>query len=89
MRGTDAPKKIFTYSALSFSVSLFKICQGGDESAGALLVLMGMIQNSTQPKVLANTAKYLACTRCGELNLYGMVDTQIAAVESKLFASNA
>lgn len=62
------------------------ICRAGDESAGALLVLMGTIQNSKNPKVLANTAKHFAFTRCGELNLYGMVDAQIAVVESELLA---
>jgi len=60
------------------------ICRAGDESAAALLVLMGMLENSTHPKVLANTAKHFAFTHCGESNLYGMVDTQIAVVESEL-----
>ena len=36
------------------------ICRAGDESAGALLVLMGKLQNSAHPKVLANTVKHLA-----------------------------
>ena len=61
------------------------ICQSGDESAAALLVLMATLENSMQPKVLANTAKHYAFTRCGELNLFGMVDAQIALVESELF----
>jgi hypothetical protein len=65
------------------------ICRAGDESAAALLVLMGMLENSTHPKVLANTAKHLAFTRCGESNLYGMVDAQIAAVEGELLADDA
>jgi len=60
------------------------ICSAGDESAGALFVLMGMLQNSTDPKVLANTIKHVAFTRCGELNLFGMVDAQIAALETEL-----
>ena len=63
------------------------ICQAGDESAAALLVLMGTLENSPHPKVLANTAKHFAFTRCGESNLYGMVDAQIAVVESELLAS--
>jgi len=62
------------------------ICSAGDESAGALFVLMGLLQNSTDPKVLANTIKHFAFTRCGELNLFGMVDAQIAAVESELLS---
>jgi hypothetical protein len=30
----------------------------------------------------------IAVTRCAELNLYGMVDAQIAVVEDELLASN-
>ncbi len=63
------------------------ICRAGDESAAALLVLMGTLQNSTQPKVLANTAKHLAFTRCGELNVFGMVNAQIAVLEAELVAA--
>ena len=63
------------------------ICGMGDESAAALFVLMGTLQNSTEPKALANAAKHFAFTRCGELNLYGMVDAQIAVVESELLAT--
>ena len=62
------------------------ICRAGDESAAALLVLMGTLENSTHPKVLANTAKHFAFTRCGEANLYGMVDAQIATIEGELLA---
>jgi hypothetical protein len=50
------------------------LCRGGDEPetrSAALLVLMATIENSKHPKALANTAKQLAFTRCGELNLYG------------------
>jgi hypothetical protein len=65
------------------------ICRAGDTSAAALLVLMGMLENSTQPKVLANAAKHKAFTRCGELNLFGMVDAQIAVVEGELFAESS
>jgi len=66
------------------------ISQAGDQAesrAAALLVLMSTLENSTQPKVLANYVKHFAFTRCGELNCYGMVDTQIAAIESELLAS--
>lgn len=62
------------------------ICRGDDESAGALLVLMGTLQNSTHPQVLANTVKHFAFTRCGELNVNGMVDAQIAVLESELLS---
>ena len=60
------------------------ICGAGDQPAAALLVLMETLENSPHPKVLANTAKHFAFTRCGELNLYGMVDTQIAVAEGEL-----
>ena len=66
------------------------ICQAGDQAesrAAALLVLMSTLENSTQPKVLANHVKHIAFTRCGELNCYGMVDAQISAIESELLAS--
>ena len=60
------------------------ICGAGNQSAAALLVLMGMLESSTDPKSLANTAKHFAFTRCGELNLYGMVDAQLAVIEGEL-----
>ena len=62
------------------------ICRAGDESPAALLVLMGMLENSTDPNALAHTVKHFAFTRCGELNLFGMVDAQIAQIESDLLA---
>ena len=60
------------------------ICLGGDQSAAALLVLMALLQESADPKAVANTAKHHAFTRCGELNAYGMVDAQIAMLEREL-----
>jgi hypothetical protein len=48
---------------------------------------MSTLENSTEPKVLANNVKHLAFTRCGELNCYGMVDAQIAAIETELLAN--
>jgi len=65
------------------------ICRDGDEpeaKSAALLVLMSSIEDSAYPKSLANTAKQLAFARCGELNLYGMVNAQVATVESELLA---
>lgn len=53
--------------------------------AAALLVLMAMIENSLHAKALANTAKHLALTRCAELDVFGIVDAQIAVAESELF----
>ena len=63
------------------------ICEAGgqpEERPAALLVLMSMLENSEQPGVLANHVKHIAFTRCGELNCYGIVDAQIAAIESEL-----
>ena len=67
------------------------ICRAGDEpenKAAALLVLMATVENSSHPKALANAAKHLAFTRCGELNLDGMVDAQIAVAEGELLSGN-
>ena len=60
------------------------ICGAGEQSAAALLVLMSTLENATDPKALANAAKHLAFTRCGELNAYSMVDLQIAVFKDKL-----
>ena len=63
------------------------ICQAGSQPetrSAALLVLMSTLENSSEPKVLANHVKHIAFTRCGELNCFGMVDAQIAAIESEL-----
>ena len=62
------------------------ICRPGDQSAAALFVLMGTLENSAHPKLLANTAKHFAFSRCGEANLFGMVDAQVAVVEGELLA---
>jgi hypothetical protein len=65
------------------------ICRAGDEpeiKSAALLVLMAALENAAHPKVLANTAKHLAFTRCGELNLCGMVDAQIPVIEAEVIA---
>ena len=62
------------------------ICRSGDEPAAALFVIMGTLENSTHPKLLANTAKHFAFTRCGDANLYRMVDAQLGPVEAELLA---
>ena len=64
------------------------ICRSGDEAPAALFVLMGTLQNSPQPEMLANAAKHHAFTRCGELNIFGMVDAQIGVVEGELLAGS-
>ena len=63
------------------------ICGAGNESAAALFVLMGTLQNSDEPEALANTVKHFAFTRCGELNVFGIVDSQIEMIERELLAS--
>lgn len=65
------------------------ICRAGDESAAALFVLMGTLQNSLHPKAVANTAKHFAFARCSQSNVYGMVDAQMALVEGKLLTVSA
>ena len=62
------------------------ICGAGGESAAALFVLMGLLQNCTHSEARANTLKHFAFTRCGEFNVFGMVDAQIAVVEAELMA---
>ena len=67
------------------------ICRAGDEAgtkSAALLVLMSTLENASHPKALANLAKHFAFTRCGQLNLNGMVEAQIAVLESELLADN-
>ena len=67
------------------------ICRAGDEAgtkSAALLVLMSTVENASHPKALANLAKHLAFTRCGELNLNGMVEAQIPVLESELLADS-
>jgi len=63
------------------------ICGAGYEATAALFVLMGTLENSRDPKLLANAAKHFAFTRCGESNLYGIVDAQLSLVEGELLAS--
>ena len=67
------------------------ICQAGGQfetRSAALLFLMSTLENSSEPKVLANHVKHLAFTRCGELNVFGVIDSQIALLEDRLFANN-
>jgi len=62
------------------------ICGTSKEAAAALFVLMGTLENSAHPKLLANLAKHFAFTHCAESNLFGIVDDQIAVVERELLA---
>ena len=60
------------------------ICRSGGESTAALFVLMGTLQHSRRPEALANAAKHYAFTRCGEFNVFGIVDAQITVIEEEL-----
>ena len=63
------------------------ICRAGNEpetKSAALFVLMGTLEKSRHPKLLANSAKHFAFSRCGELNVYGIVDAQTRVVEGEL-----
>lgn len=64
------------------------ICSAGEQSAAALLLLMATLENATDPKALANSAKHLAFTRCGELNAYNFVDSQIAIIADRILGDN-
>ena len=67
------------------------ICRAGDEAgtkSAALLILMSTLENASHSKALANLAKHFAFTRCGDLNLNGIVEAQIAILESELLADN-
>ncbi len=57
--------------------------------AAALLVLMSALENANDPKSLAKNAKHYAFTRCGEMNVCGMVDAQIAMLERELLPDNS
>jgi hypothetical protein len=64
------------------------ICRDGVQSSAALFVLMATLENAAHPKAIANNVKYFAFTCCGELNLCGIVDAQVAVLERELFAGN-
>ena len=64
------------------------ISRSSNGAAAALFVMMGTLENSTHPKLLANAAKHFAFTRCAGANPFGIVDAQIAVVEGELLGSN-
>ena len=67
---------------------IWRVGSQPETRSAALLVLMSTLENSTEPKVLANHVKHLAFTRCGELNFNGVVEAQIAVFESELLADD-
>jgi len=77
----------FGYPEVRIATLAGIICGSGDESAAALFVLMGMLENSAHPKLLANVAKHFAFSHCSESNLYGIVDAQLGVVEDELLAT--
>jgi hypothetical protein len=62
------------------------ICRAHDLGvrAAALLLLMSALENAEDPKSLAINIKHYAFTRCGELNVCGMIDAQIGTLENEL-----
>jgi hypothetical protein len=67
------------------------ICRSGSGEdratrSAAVLVLIAAIESSPFPKELAAVAKQLAFTRCSEMNVCGMVESQIAVFETELLA---
>jgi len=85
---SEAPHADQTIRTNTIEALVEIICGAGGEAPAALLVLMATLQSSAEPKALANTAKHVAFTRCGELNLFGMVDAQVEVVASQLLAGN-
>jgi hypothetical protein len=81
--GDSIEEKIKTMSDL--------ICRAGDEpeiKSAALLILMSVFESSPHAKALAHTVKHFAFTRCGELNLCGMLEAQIPVLENELPAGH-
>ena len=64
------------------------ICRAGNEPTAALFILMETVESSARPKVFTSRAKHVAFSRCGELQVYEMVNAQIAMVERELLATN-
>ena len=67
------------------------ICRSGSGEdratrSAALLVLIAAIESSPHPKELAAVAKQLAFSRCSEMNVCGMVESQVAVFECELLA---
>lgn len=83
-RGRSNEEKIAALAAI--------VCRAGDKlniKSAALLVLMARRESSRDPKALANRVKHVVFTCCGELNLKGMVDAQVARLEGELLTAKA
>jgi hypothetical protein len=62
------------------------VCRAGDEPTAALFMLMETLESSANPEVFTSRAKHVAFSRCGELQVYELVDAQIAEIERELFS---
>ena len=89
LNATDTPENDSTEQRVHAWAEM--ICRAHDPGirAAALLVLMSALENAEDPKSLANNVKHYAFTRCGEMNLCGMVDAQIAVLENELLTNNS
>ena len=89
LNATDTPENDSTEQRIDALAEM--ICQAHDPGirAAALLVLMSVLENAEDPKSLAKNVKQYAFTRCGEMNVYGIVDAQIAVLENELLTNNS
>ena len=85
--GTDATLKTDEYDSGQEKIERLAemICGRGENATAAFLVLMSLLEKSANARVLARMAKHVAFARCGELNLFGIVDAQIASIERELW----
>ena len=87
LRTTDADKEDTTARKIEALAEI--ICRAGDEPTAALFILMETVESSARPKVFTSRAKHIAFSRCGELQVYEMVDAQIVVAERERLAANA
>jgi hypothetical protein len=86
MRTPDAAEDDLTLGKIEALAEI--ISRRGDEPTAALFILMETLENSTAPRVFASRAKHVAFSRCGELQVYEMIDAQLAELEGESLASN-
>jgi len=63
------------------------ISRSGDEATAALFILMETLENSKDSRVFASRAKHVAFSRCGELQVFEMIDAQLAELAGQSLAS--
>jgi hypothetical protein len=85
----DAPEDDSTERKVDTLAEMICLAHDPGIRTAALLVLMSALGNADDPKSVANNVKHYAFSRCGEMNLYGMVDAQIAVLESELLQHNS